>query len=223
MLFALCAATVTVALGPSAARGGDRGGEVSPSDKPAEKPGHARARDRRELLDSLARGRAFRSRGQSYELVGAHALGTGAATGSPSATRGAARSAPGSTSTQPEVVATKGPFSIVRDASPGPRAALSQSSAPTATDLLPVAVNTRTGELGVVLGTIVVRLRDPGFASAVASDHQLALSRAFPRLGLAFYRLPGPGDLFAASAALASDPRVLSSEIEVRERFHSLH
>ena len=82
---------------------------------------------------------------------------------------------------------------------------------------LPVALNTRTGNLGVVLGTLIVHLRDATDAPAVARDHDLLVASMAWQLSVAFLKVPVGRDLIAAAAALSSDERVVSAELEVSE------
>jgi hypothetical protein len=112
-----------------------------------------------------------------------------------------------------DVVERKGELVVHRD--PG---AAARASAPAGADgARAVALNVRTGGLGMVSGILNVRLRDRGAAAGVAAAHGLELVSAAPRLGLAFLRAPGGEDLHAIASALAQDARVAEAEIEVLE------
>ena len=171
--------------------------------------GQARARERAALVQSLPQGASFRSRGQSYRIVG----GLAAVPRAPAAgAEGLAAPAPA------DIVEEKGAYLIVR---PGGAPLAAPLAAPAGGPVgpLPVAVNTRTNAFGLVLGTIDVRLRDRDAAAALARDLGLELVSVAPRISMAFFRVPAGGDLLAAAARLARDARVRSAEIEVKEHF----
>jgi hypothetical protein len=86
-------------------------------------------------------------------------------------------------------------------------------------DTLPVAINARTRNFGVVMGSITAHLRDTSAATAVADAHGLKLVLAAPHLAAAFYQVPPGQDIQVLAAALEQDPRVVSAEIEVKEHF----
>ncbi|HEY7726652.1 MAG TPA: hypothetical protein VH880_15065 [Anaeromyxobacteraceae bacterium] len=165
---------------------------------------------RRALVRSLPRGSAFRTNGQPYGFLAglrAVARAPGEPSGEALARAGAAAA---------ELVEEKGGFAVFREsAAAASEATRAAGRAPT----YPVAVNERTGDLGVVPGTLVVRLRDPPAAGELARDHGLSLDFHAAHLGTAFYRAPAGASLPAAAARLAADPRVRSAEIEVKEHF----
>ena len=81
----------------------------------------------------------------------------------------------------------------------------------------PTAYNSRTGGIGIVPGTLNVRLKNMRNATAVAKDHGLDVVRVFAHLQVAFYRVKPDQDVVAAAASLTADPRVESAEVEVIE------
>ncbi len=168
----------------------------------------ARSQQRRAFLDALPQGAPFRSRGQQYRIVGgvrAVARESGEADADALARAGAAAG---------DAVESKGHYLVFRQGAAAPLPAQARSRQ---ADTLPVAVNARTGNLGVVLGTIAARLRKPSDAAAIAADHGLELVAAAPPISMAFYRPPPGQDVQAAAAALARDARVASAELEVKE------
>jgi hypothetical protein len=112
-----------------------------------------------------------------------------------------------------ELVEEKGPFAIFREGA----AAATEATRAGPAETHPVAVNERTGNLGVVPGTLVVRLREGSSAGELARAHGLSLDFHAAHLGTAFFRAPAGASLPAAAARLAADPRVRSAEIEVKE------
>jgi hypothetical protein len=169
------------------------------------------AQQRKGFVKSLTKGKPFKSGGQKYQFVG----GVRAVVrGSHETTQQAlakAEAAPG------DLVETKGNHLLFRQASAAAPLAAQASVNQTAT--LPVVVNTRTGNLGVALGTLTTRLKDASEAEAVARDHGLQLMLSAAHLSTAFYQVPPGRDLQAVVAALARDGRVISAKIDVKEHF----
>jgi hypothetical protein len=87
----------------------------------------------------------------------------------------------------------------------------------------PTALNPRTGGIGIVPGTLSVKLRNTASASAIASDHGLDVVRVFAHLQTAFYRVKPGQDVVAVAAALTADARVASVEVEVVEHMNVPH
>jgi len=115
-----------------------------------------------------------------------------------------------------DLIETRGKYVFFRKQAKGPMAAQrSANGRPT----LPVAVNVRTGGLGVVPGTLTARLKPASDGRTIAAERGIELLLETSHLGAAFFRVPVGRDIPAAAAALASDPRVLSAEIDVQEYF----
>ena len=76
-----------------------------------------------------------------------------------------------------------------------------------------MAVNVRTGRLGVVANVLVVKLKDVGAAQALAAENQLSLTFVAEGIGYAFFEVPDGRDLLAAASAVGRDPRVKSAEV----------
>lgn len=87
----------------------------------------------------------------------------------------------------------------------------------------PTALNPRTGGIGIVPGTLTVRLKNMGNAAAVATAHGLEVVRVFAHLQTAFYRVKPGQDVVAAAASLTADARVESAEVEVIEHINIPH
>ena len=120
------------------------------------------------------------------------------------------------------VLERKGRFLVYRETRPALKSASAmtvQDAGLTGQPLLTHAVvlNPRTGNLGVVLGTLIVKLADMSQADALAAAHGLTLSSRFDHLGLAFYTAAPGRDLAAATAALRADMRVTSADPEILE------
>jgi hypothetical protein len=82
-------------------------------------------------------------------------------------------------------------------------------------------LNTRTGAIGVLPGTLVVKLKSMADAAAIASRHGLEIVREFPQLQTMIVRAGPNVDIVDAVAALRQDPGVGSAYPEVVERLKS--
>jgi len=86
------------------------------------------------------------------------------------------------------------------------------------TTVYPTLLNMRTGAIGVLTGTLIVKPRNMADADAIAAGHALQKIKAYPQLGTVFYRAGGKADIADVAAALAADPRVESAHPEIIER-----
>jgi len=87
----------------------------------------------------------------------------------------------------------------------------------------PVVLNERTGQFGVVTGSIAVELTNPGDALAVREDHGIQLKRNYIHLGVAVFEILPGQDLSAVVQGLDADPRVKSAKVEILEHFKVPH
>ena len=116
------------------------------------------------------------------------------------------------------VVETKGNF-VVYTAAPQGANVVQVGSATT----YPTVLNSRTGGVGILPGTVRVKLKSMANAAAVGADHGLELVREFAHLQAAFYRVKPGQDVVAAAATLTADSRVASAEVEVIEHMNVPH
>ena len=112
-----------------------------------------------------------------------------------------------------KLIETKGAFVVFTAA---PQSAASIRSVNDATSY-PTVLNQRTGRIGILPGTLSVKLKNMDSAAAVATDHGLEVVRVFAHLQVAFYRVKPDQDVVAAAASLTADPRVENAEVEVIE------
>jgi hypothetical protein len=165
------------------------------------------------LVEAAPKGAAFRSAGQTYQMVG----GLRATPLAPGSTvdqgLAAARSAP------TELVEVKGPYLVFRESATRAPALVPAAAVVDQARTFPVVVNTRTGRLGVAANVLVVKLADVAAAPALAAANGLELDFVADRIGYAFFRVPDGRDLLGAAATMSRDGRVTSAEIEVREHF----
>ena len=115
-----------------------------------------------------------------------------------------------------EVLETKGHLVLYRRASAASPAFV-RLLTPSGHRSLPVVRNERTGQLGVVPGTITVKLRDVALAEALASDHGLVLELRVGTTAYGIYRVAPSTDPFAAASALRADVRVADATVEILE------
>lgn len=74
--------------------------------------------------------------------------------------------------------------------------------------------------LGILSGAIIVKPRNLADAMDLATAHDLVLLRSYDHLGIALFSVQ-KGDLLAAAARLAADPKVVSAEVEVVEHIRT--
>lgn len=118
-----------------------------------------------------------------------------------------------------KLIETKGSFVVFTAA---PQGAASVKSVNGATSY-PTVINQRTGGIGILPGTLSVKLKNMDIAAAVATDNGLEVVRVFAHLQIVFYRVKLGQDVVAAAALLTADPRVLSAEVEVIEHIAVPH
>ncbi len=123
-----------------------------------------------------------------------------------------------------DLVEEKGPYVVFQRAASGATAParVAEASAVAAVDrtpAYPVVVNTRTGELAILPGIVITRLRNPADAASLAQANGLVVEFVGETSGNGYFRVPEGGDVVSAAAALARDPRVETAFPEVSERF----
>ena len=111
-------------------------------------------------------------------------------------------------------IENKGEFVLFRYSPGRQTAALSSSGAGL---VYPAVLNIRTSMIGLLLGTLEVKLKNMANVDAVANAHSLELVKAFPHLGTAFYRVPAGSDVLDAATVVSSDSMVLSASPEILE------
>jgi hypothetical protein len=160
---------------------------------------------RAQAVAAAPKGASFRSAGQEYRVVPtirAVKVTGGASSAASLATVGAGPA---------DLLERKGPYALYVERGGDSPAAVSQTVA--------VAVNARSGQLGVITGTITARVASAAAAQAAAKGAGLAVEHVSPASGYAFFRAPQGADVLAASAALAARPEVRGVEVEVREAY----
>jgi len=81
----------------------------------------------------------------------------------------------------------------------------------------PVVLNSRTGTLGVLTGTLVVKPKSMADAALIANSRGLEKGKEYPQLQTVFYRVKVGADIADAAAALQTDPRIESAYPEIIE------
>lgn len=181
----------------------------------ADKSATADVSERAILLKTLNRGATVTSNNQEYQILP-----------DVRAAESLSQEQPQQTLTRhggSKLIETKGAF-VVFTAAPqsaanvkaAPQSAASIKSVNGATSY-PTVLNPRTGGIGILPGTLTVKLKNMDSAVAVATDHGLEVVRVFAHLQTAFYRVKPGQDVAAAAASLTADPRVASAEVEVIE------
>lgn len=170
------------------------------------------APNRAALVAALARAETFTSGNQQYHrLPEVRALARASQKEPPAEALKRVGAASGN------FIETKGHFVLYRA---GAQATAQLETAGGQT-LYPAALNTATGGIGILPGTLVVQPKNISQAEALAADHGLELVRAYPHLKTAFYRVKPGQDLLAAAASLRADARATSAEVEVIEHIRT--
>jgi hypothetical protein len=81
----------------------------------------------------------------------------------------------------------------------------------------PTVVNTQTGTLGVLIGTLVVKPKSMADAAAIANSHGLQKGKEYPQLQTVFYRVKSGADIADVAAALQADSRIEAAYPEIIE------
>jgi hypothetical protein len=174
----------------------------------ADRTAMAAAVQRAATLQTLGRGATLTSNNEQYQVLpGARAV------------QSQAQELPQQAITRVaggNLIETKGAFVVFTAAQQG-TASVTQVNGATS---YPTVLNARTGGIGILPGTLSVKLKNMANAAAVASDHGLVLVREFAHLQAVFYRVNPGQDVVAAAAALTADPRVTSAEVEVIEHMN---
>lgn len=116
-----------------------------------------------------------------------------------------------------KLIETKGAFVVFTSAQKGVNSLARVNGATS----FPTVLNVRTGGIGIIPGTVSVKLKNTEGAAAIAAEHGLVLVREFAHLQAAFYRVNPGQDVVATVAALVADPRVASAEMEVVEHLNA--
>jgi hypothetical protein len=177
-----------------------------PSRAAAERPDYA----------GFAKGAAFTSRGESYVVLPEVRAVQAASLSEATADALSRVGIPGTT-----VLERRGVHVLVRQAASGLRQA-SLAALPGGVSL-PVVLNTRSNQLGVVPGTLIVKLRNPADSDALGTAQGLDLVARFDHLSLAIYAVRAGADVAAAARELQADPRVEAADVEVLERLSVPH
>lgn len=166
-------------------------------------PGEAELAARRaRVVADAAQGPAFRSSGQEYRVL----RGIRASETTPDASPGSRLAVAGLA--DEDLLEVKGRYAIHVERRGAPVAGGAATHA--------VAVNTRSGALGVVTGTVTARAGTAAEAEAAARAAGVRLEFFAEATGYAFFRVPADRDPFAAAARLRS--RMKDAEVEVLER-----
>jgi hypothetical protein len=166
-----------------------------------------RATERAAMLKSLDRGKRMKGSRDEYQYL-PQVFAVARSNSSETPEQAIARVAQGA-----ELVETKGRLVLYRAAGAG--SAPAQPSV--YSNVYPTVINARTGTLGVLTGTLVVKPKDISDADAIAAGHGLEKLKAYPQLGTVFYKVKAGADIADVSAAVQADPRVESAYPEIVE------
>jgi Open reading frame 2 N-terminal domain len=167
----------------------------------------AKSAERAAMLESLQRGKEITALGERYQQLPGVLAVERSGSQTPREALGAANAGAA------EVVETKGKLVLYRGGGSSPALVKRVGEA----TVYPTVVNSRTGTLGVLTGTLVVKPKSMGDADAIAAGHGLQKTKAYPRLNTVFYRAKPNVDIADVTAALQADPRIESAYPEIIE------
>jgi hypothetical protein len=169
------------------------------------KPAKAMAAERAAMLDTLQQGKSLTSGREQYRhLPEVLAVARGA---KETPQEAIARIGGG------QLLETKGRLVLFR--STQQKAAFVDGAGGSA--VYPTVLNVRTGTLGVLTGTLVVKPKSMADAAAIAGSHGLEKVKEYPHLQTVFYRVKFNVDIADAAAALQADARVENAYPEIIE------
>jgi hypothetical protein len=169
------------------------------------KPAKAKAAERAAMLGTLQKGKQIQgSREQYRHLPEVLAVARGT---SETPQEAIARVGAGGD----QLLETKGRLVLFRSVQQKP-AVVGRVAGAT---VYPTVLNTRTGNFGVLTGTLVVKPKSMADAEAIANSYGLEKAKEYPHLRTVFYR--EKGDIADAAAALQADARIESAYPEIIE------
>jgi len=163
--------------------------------------------ERAALMQTLSRGSRVTSNNQEYQIL------TGVR-----AVESLSDEQPQQTLTRMgggKLIETKGPF-VVFSAPEQSQASVTSVNGMS----YPTAFNPYTGGIGIVPGTLNVKLKNSANVAAIAADHGLEVVKVFMHLNTVFFRVKHGQDVVAAATSLTSDTRVESAEVEIIEHMN---
>ena len=172
------------------------------------KPTKARAAERAAMLGTLQRGKEIKGSREQYR----HLPEVYAVEHHPSAETPREALARISESSA-QVVETKGRFVLFRSTQQKPAFVGRVAGAA----VYPTVLNTRTGNFGVLTGTLVVKPKSMDDAAAIANSYGLEKAKEYPHLQTVFYRVKANMDVADVAAALQADARIESAYPEIIE------
>ena len=171
-----------------------------------QKAAKAHAAERAATLETLQKGKAIKGDREAYlHLPEVLAVARGAGETPQEAI---ARAGAGG-----QFLETKGRLVLFRSAQQSAAVVKSFAGA----TVYPTVLDTRTGNFGVLTGTLVVQPRSMSDAAAIANSHGLTTTKEYPQIRFVFYRAKAGTDIADAAAALQADPRVETAYPEIIE------
>jgi len=82
-----------------------------------------------------------------------------------------------------------------------------------------IVYNTRSGQIGIIVGDIIVKLKPYYNAETLASTFNINLINNFENINTAFFNVNPGQDIFTITQALSAHPGVEFAEIDVIENF----
>jgi len=171
------------------------------------RPAGAKASERAAMLGSLQRGKQIAVRDERYQQLPEVVAVERDRRATPETAVAAFGASPA------DIIETKGKLVVFRSPQMGAGFVVQVAG----TTVYPTVLNARTGKIGVLTGTLVVKPKSMADADAIAGGHGLEKTGAYPHLQTVFYRAGANADIADVAAALQADPRVESAHPEIIE------
>jgi len=82
-----------------------------------------------------------------------------------------------------------------------------------------IAYNPQSGNVGIIVGEIIVKLKPNSSAESIASIYGIKLTQSFDDINTAFYRVQDWQNIFTVTQALGKNSGIEYAEIDIIENF----
>ena len=120
-----------------------------------------------------------------------------------------------SSALSPSILSRKGRFSVFEKFDNQP-----QSQSADALEEYPVVFNPRSEGIGIVLGFLIVEMKDVAKSRDLATKYNLVVVEAYPEVKTVIFKGRYPSQVLESIVQLQSEPTVSRAEIEVLENLN---
>ena len=170
---------------------------------------------KKDRLKSVERGRSFKVNGEEYQH-----LPKVLAVQKKQSNKTEAQVLADVGSSEKDRIEDKGTFMVYKHGVGRSKASISSIAS---TDTYPTVLNTRTNDIGLLLGTIMVHPNNMADAKGIATSAGVELVKSYPHLNLVIYKAKKDADVLDAVAAISADKRVKDAYPEILEHVRVPH